>query len=94
MYAATRGPNVKRGGTDFKWGAGHHWPPAGDDPDCDAYMDVQKERKATLFTVLEHREKKLAAYLLHNIDIAVVSECLCHLKAQYFVLQSPSICIG
>ena len=23
MYAATRGPNVKWGGTDFKWGAGH-----------------------------------------------------------------------
>jgi len=21
------------GGTDFKWGAGHHWPPAGDGPD-------------------------------------------------------------
>jgi len=20
------------GGTDFKWGAGHHWPPAGDGP--------------------------------------------------------------
>jgi len=20
------------GGTDFKWAAGHHWPPAGDDP--------------------------------------------------------------
>jgi len=27
MYAATRGPNVKWGGTGFKWGAGHHWPP-------------------------------------------------------------------
>ena len=27
MCAATGGPNVKWGGTDFKWGAGHHWPP-------------------------------------------------------------------
>jgi len=27
MYAATGGPNVKWGETDFKWGAGHHWPP-------------------------------------------------------------------
>ena len=25
MYAATGGPNVKLGGADFKWGAGHHW---------------------------------------------------------------------
>jgi len=32
MYAATGGPNVKWGSTDFKWGGGHHWPPAGDDP--------------------------------------------------------------
>ena len=32
MYAATGGPTVKWGGTDFKWGAGHHCPPAGDDP--------------------------------------------------------------
>jgi len=27
MYAATRGTNVKWGGTDSKWGAGHHWIP-------------------------------------------------------------------
>jgi len=27
MYAATGGPNVKVGSTDFKWGTGHHWPP-------------------------------------------------------------------
>ena len=26
MYAATGGPNVKWGDTDFKWGAGRHWP--------------------------------------------------------------------
>jgi len=31
MYAATGGPNVKWGGTDFKWGTGHHCLPAGDD---------------------------------------------------------------
>ena len=28
-----------------------------------------------------------------NIDIAVVSECLCHLRAEYPIL-SPDICIG
>jgi len=38
-------------------------------------------------------KKKLAACLLHNIDIAVVSECLCHLKTQWLVL-SPNICGG
>ena len=27
MYVAIKGPNVKWGGTDFKWGTGHHWPP-------------------------------------------------------------------
>ena len=32
----------------------------------------------------------LAACLLHNIDIAVVSECLCHLRAQY-PIQCPDI---
>jgi len=31
MYVATGGPNMKWGVTDFKWGVGHHWPPAGDD---------------------------------------------------------------
>jgi len=37
MYAATGGPNVKWRGTDFKWGAGHHWPPCWQWP-CFAYM--------------------------------------------------------
>jgi len=32
MYAATEGPNVKWGGTDFKWGPGTTGPPAGDCP--------------------------------------------------------------
>ena len=32
MYVANGGPNVKWGGTDFKWGAEHHWPPTGDGP--------------------------------------------------------------
>jgi len=32
MYAATGGSDVKWGGADFKRGAGHHWPPAGDGP--------------------------------------------------------------
>jgi len=60
---------------------------------CDAYMDVQKERKSRLLTASEHREKRLAACLLHNIFIAVVSECLRHLGAQY-PIQSTDICIG
>jgi len=59
----------------------------------DAYMVVQKERKSTFLSAFEHREKRLAAYLLHNTFIAVVSECLCHLGAQYPV-QVPDICIG
>ena len=56
-------------------------------------MGVQKERKSTFLIAFEQREKRLAACLLHNIDIAVVSECLCHLRAQYPIL-SPDICIG
>jgi len=56
-------------------------------------MGVQKERKSTFLTVFEHREKRLAACLLHNIFIAVASECLCHLRAQYSV-QLPDISIG
>ena len=60
----------------------------------DAYMAVEKkERKSTFLTVLEHREKRPAACLLHNIFIAVVSEFLCHLGAQY-PAQLPDICIG
>jgi len=34
MYAATEGPNVKWGGTDFKYGPGTTGPPAGDGPGC------------------------------------------------------------
>jgi len=60
---------------------------------CDAYMGVQNERKNTFLTAFEQREKEAAACLLHSIDIAVVSECLCHLRAQY-PIQSPDICIG
>jgi len=52
---------------------------------CDAYMDEQKERKNTFLTAFEHRKKRLAARLLQNIFIAVISECLCHLRAQYSV---------
>jgi len=60
---------------------------------CDTCMDVQKERKSTFLTAFDHREKRLAACMLHYIFIAVVSECLCHLGAQYPV-QLPDICIG
>ena len=38
-------------------------------------------------------KKRPAASLLHNIDIAVVSVCVCHLGAQHSV-QSPDICSG
>jgi len=38
-------------------------------------------------------KKKLAACLLHKIDITVVSERLCHLKAQY-LMQPPNVCSG
>jgi len=44
-------------------------------------MDLQKERKSNVFNCVGHWKEKLA--LLHNIDIAVPSECLCHLKTQY-----------
>ena len=61
---------------------------------CDAYMGVHKERKSTFLTQLNIGKKRIAACLLHNIDIAVVSECLCrHLRAQY-PIKSPDICIG
>jgi len=56
-------------------------------------MGVLKERKSTFLTAFEHREKRLATCLLHNIFIAIVSECLCHLRAQYPV-QLPDIRIG
>jgi len=47
-------PGAKRamGGTDFNWGAGHHWPPAGDDPvenvsekRCGPCGDTENRRK-------------------------------------------------
>jgi len=60
---------------------------------CYAYMAVQNERKSTFYLHLTIGKKRPAACLLHNIDIAVVSECLCHLRAQYSV-QFPDICIG
>jgi len=43
-------------------------------------MDIQNDKvHFSLSTNIE--KKKLAACLVHNIDITVVSECLCHLKA-------------
>jgi len=48
-------------------------------------MDLQKERKSTFFTAPNTGKKKLAACLLHNIDIAFVFQRLCHLKAQYLI---------
>jgi len=57
-------------------------------------MGVQKERKSTFLTVFEHREMRLAARLLHNIFIVVVSECLCHLRAQYPVPRAYARGVG
>jgi len=57
----------------------------------DAYMGVQKERKSTFLLHLNLGKRRLAACLLHNTFIAVVSECLCHLRAQNPV-QLPDIC--
>jgi len=51
------------------------------------------ERKSTFLTAFGHREKRTAACLLDNIFIAVVSECLCQLRAQYPV-QLPDTCIN
>jgi len=56
-------------------------------------MGEQKERKSTFLTAFEHREKRFAASLLHNMFIGVVSECLYHLEVHYLV-QLPDICIG
>jgi len=55
-------------------------------------MGVQTEGKSTFLTAFEHREKRLAACLLHNVFIAIVSECfviweLCiQYSSQIFVL--------
>ena len=59
----------------------------------DACMGAQKEIKSTYLTAFEHREERLAACLLRSVYIAVVSECLCHLRAQYPV-QSPDFSSG
>jgi len=50
---------------------------------------TNKGTKKYIFNCVRHWKEKLA--LLHNIDIAVVSECHGHLKTQY-VIQYPNIC--
>jgi len=58
------------------------------------FLAFLKEKKN--LTAFEHREKlkkRLTDFLLHNIDIAVVFECLCHLRAHY-PIQSPDVYIG
>jgi len=42
---------------------------------------------------LNNGKKRLAACFLHNIDIAGVSECLCHPRVQY-PIKFPDIGIG
>jgi len=48
-------------------------------------MGVQKEGKSTFLTAFQHHEKRLAACFLHNVFIAVVSECfvIWELSIQY-----------
>jgi len=58
---------------------------------CYAYRGIRKERKSTFLTGFEHWEKGLAACLLHNIFIAIVSESLCYLRAQC-TAQLQDIC--
>ena len=94
------------------------------------YIDIQKERISTLFTMFEHWEKEACSLLaaqkhcfvcFHqpvlcrvcefilwtsclvtniqikklklNINIAVVSKCVCHLKAHYLLVQSPNMIV-
>jgi len=42
MYAATRRPNVKWGGTDFKWGGRATLDPTGDGPAFEALLRKNK----------------------------------------------------
>jgi len=59
-------------------------------------MGVQKERKSrpTFLIAFEHREKRLAACLLHNIFIAIVSECFWSSERAQNIVELPDICIG
>jgi len=52
---------------------------------------IFSERKKIFSLGSNIGKKKLAACLLPHIDIAFVSEYLCHLRAQYLI-QSPNIC--
>ena len=56
-----------------------------------AYMDLQRNEWVHFSLRSNIGNKKLAACSLLRIDIAFVSECLCHLRAQY-LLRSPNIC--
>jgi len=48
MYAATGGPNVKWGDTDFKWGPGTTGPPAGDGPAPKAVCSASERQYSLL----------------------------------------------
>jgi len=52
----------------------------------------KRNEKVHFLLRLNIGKKKLAACLLHSIGIAVVSECLFHLRAQYLA-QSPDIVV-
>ena len=62
---------------------------------CDVYNTwaYKRNEKVPFLLGLKIGKRRLAACLLHNVDIAVVSECLGQLRAQ-FPIQSPDICIG
>ena len=54
-------------------------------------MDLQMERIVHFSLRSNIGKKKLAACSPLHIDIVFVSECLCHLRAQYLI-QFPNIC--
>jgi len=54
-------------------------------------MGIQKEQKSTFLTAFEHREKRLAACLLHN-NLSQLSLNVFVMRAQHSV-QLPDICI-
>jgi len=51
-------------------------------------MGVKKNEKVHFQLHLNIGKKSLSACLLYNIDIAVVSDCLCHLIAEFLDICS------
>jgi len=62
MYAATGRPNVKREGNDFKWGAGHHWPLAGDRSWLYHYWKIRFIMKSATFQWVLPEDEEVISY--------------------------------